>query len=109
MVALYLLADLLLFFYLYVMSMGMIRAHAEGKLNGVLWVLCLPAVGVAWVVDFLHNVTIFALIFWEIPREFTVTARLKRHVKRDTWRGSLSRWTGLTLLNPFDHTGDHLD
>lgn len=104
-----LLADLYLFFIMYVASMAMIRAHAEQKLNGVLWALCLPFVVVAWVYDMLHNVTIFAVIFWEVPKEWTVTERLKRYVTLNTWRGSLARWTGLTILNPFDHTGNHLD
>jgi hypothetical protein len=104
-----LLADLYLFFIMYVASMGMVRAHAEGKLNGVLWVLCLPFVLIALIVDVLHNVTVFWLLFWEMPKEFTVTARLKKHVTANNWRGSIARWLGLTLLNPFDYTNDHLD
>lgn len=105
----FVLLDLVLFLYAYIASMGMIRAYAEKKLNGVLWALCLPGIAIAWVVDVLHNLTLFSLFFWEIPKEFTVTARMKRHVTQKSWRGNLSRWAGLTLLNPFDHTGDHLD
>jgi hypothetical protein len=42
-----LLADLYLFFIMYVASMAMIRAHSEKKLNGLLWVLCLPFVALS--------------------------------------------------------------
>ena len=104
-----LLADLYLFFIMYVASMGMIRAHAEKKLNGVLWVLCLPFVAISLVIDVINNITLFSLIFWEIPKELTVTDRLKRHYQQPTIRGKLANWIGDVLLNPFDHTGSHLD
>jgi len=104
-----LLADLHLFFIMYVASMNIIKAHDENKLNGVLWVLCLPFVAISLVIDVLNNITLFSLIFWEIPKELTVTARLKRHYRQKTIRGRLASWIGDVLLNPFDHTGSHLD
>jgi hypothetical protein len=104
-----LLADLYLFFIMYVASMAMLRAHHEKKLNGVLWVLCLPFVALSWVVDVLHNVTVFSVVFCEFPRELTVTERLKRHVTKQTLRGKLARWIADTLLNSFDSSGNHLD
>lgn len=105
----YLFLDLYVFFILYVASMAMIRAHAENKLNGLLWVLCVPFVAFSWVVDVIHNLTLFTILFVELPRELTVTERLKRHVTQHTFRGKFARWMGSTLLNAFDHTGDHLD
>jgi hypothetical protein len=103
------LADLYLFFIMYVASMAMIRAHAEGKLNGLLWVLCLPFVAVSIVIDFINNVLVFTFLFAEFPREWLVTERLKRHVKQHTFRGKLARYIGNLILDPFDHTGAHLD
>ena len=94
---------------MYVASMGMIRAHAEKKLNGVLWALCLPFVAISLVLDFINNMLVFSLLFAELPREWLVTSRLKRHAKQHTLRGKIARWLGDVLLNPFDHTGDHLD
>jgi len=105
----FILLDLYVFFILYVASMAMIRAHAEEKLNGVLWVLCVPFVAFALAVDILHNLTLFSLIFWEVPKELTVTDRLKRHIDEKYWRGGLARWMATTLLNSFDHTGNHVD
>ena len=104
-----LLADLYLFFIMYVASMGMIRAHAERKLNGLLWVLCLPFVAVSLLLDLINNLVIFTLLFAELPKELLVTSRLKRHATQQTFRGKLARWIGVHILNPFDHTGDHLD
>ena len=105
----FILLDLYVFFILYVASMNMIRAHAEDKLNGLLWVLCVPFVAFSLAVDILHNVTLFSLFFAELPKELTVTDRLKRHVNESTWRGPLARWMAEVLLNPFDHTGNHVD
>lgn len=109
MVVFYILAELYLFFILYIASMGMVRAHKEQKLNAFLWGLCLPFVIFSLIVDFLNNVFVFTFIFAELPRELTVTERLKRHAKQHTSRGKLARWLGETLLNAFDPTGDHLD
>jgi hypothetical protein len=104
-----LLADLYLFFIMYVASMAMIRAHAEKKLNGLLWGLCLPFVAVSILLDFINNVIVFTLLFAELPREWLVTERLKRHAKQHTIRGKLARYIGNVILDPFDHTGAHLD
>lgn len=109
MISLWILLDLYVFFIMYVSSMGMIRAHKEGKLNAVLWALCSPFVAVSWIVDVIHNLTLFTLLYLELPRELTVTDRLKRHVTQHTFRGKLSRWIAETILNPFDHTGNHVD
>ena len=103
------LADLLLFFYMYVASMGMVRAHKEQKLNAFLWVLCVPFIVLSLIVDLLNNVFVFTFVFFELPHELTVTERLKRHAKEHTFRGKLARWLGTTLLNAFDHTGNHID
>jgi len=104
-----LLADLYLFFIMYVASMAIIRAHAEKKLNGLLWVLCLPFVAISILLDFINNLIVFTLLFAELPREWLVTERLKRHVKQHTIRGKVARYIGNVILDPFDHTGAHLD
>lgn len=104
-----LLADLYLFFIMYVASMGMIRAHDEQKLNGVLWVLCLPFVVISLLLDLINNLTVFSLIFAELPKEWLVTDRLKRHAKENTFRGKLARWIANTILNSFDPSGNHID
>jgi len=109
MILVYLLIDLYVFFILYVASMGMIRAHKEHKLNLMLWVMCVPFVVLSLVIDVLNNIFVFTFLFAELPKELTVTERLKRHVKEHTFRGKLARLIGDNLLDAFDPTGDHLD
>ena len=104
-----LLADLYLFFIMYVASMNMVRAHKVHSLTTIQWVLCVPFIAISLIVDILHNVFLFSFIFGKFPRELTVTERLKRHVFEYSWRGKLARWFGNELLNAFDHTGNHLD
>lgn len=104
-----LLVDLYLFFIMYIVSMGIIRTHKEGNLNPILWGLCLPFVAIGLLLDFINNMIIFTLLFLELPKELLVTSRLKRHAVQQTFRGKLARWIGNNILNPFDHTGDHLD
>lgn len=105
----YILIDLYLFFIMYVASMGMVRAHAEKKLNPILWALCLPFVAISIIIDIINNLITFTILFFELPRELLVTTRLKRHYKQPTIRGKLATWIGDSLLNPFDHTGNHLN
>ena len=109
MILIYLLIDLYVFFILYVASMGMVRAHKEHKLNAMLWVMCVPFVAISLVVDVLNNILVFTVLFFELPKELTVTERLKRHYREHTFRGKLARLIGDNLLNAFDHTGNHLD
>lgn len=108
-IATWVLLDLYVFFLVYVTCMNIIRAHDEGKLNGLLWVLSLPLVIVGLLIDFLHQVTLFNLIFWDWPRDLTVTARLKRHIRDTTFRGHIARFLCVYVLSPFDHTGNHCD
>lgn len=67
----------------------------------------LVAVAVAF--DVLVNVTIGTLIFLDRPREWLLTARLKRYVgaERATWRTALAKWICHHLLNQFDPSGKH--
>lgn len=104
-----LIADLYLFFILYVASIGMIRAHFEKKITGILWGLCVPFVALSWLFDVLHNVILFSIIFVEYPKQLTVTKRLKRHIDKAGYRGWLARYICKSILSPFDHTGDHCD
>lgn len=58
-------------------------------------------------VDFLYNMTVGTLLFVELPREWLLTKRLKRHLEDDNWRGTMSRWFCRHLLDPFDPKGTH--
>lgn len=63
---------------------------------------------VGWLLDFVVQVTLAALLFWEWPRELTVSGRVKRLIADDDgWRGSVAAWIRDHLLRPFDATGRH--
>lgn len=55
------------------------------------------------------NIAVASVLFLELPHELTVTARLTRHIEqRPThWRGKLSMWIAVNLLDAFDPSGVH--
>lgn len=93
-------------FYLAVMNLK--RVKAEGKLSKFANALGTPVLIVGLILDFIVNVFVFSLILLELPKEITVTARLRRHNKESAnWRKSVTTWIE-PLLDPFDPSGDHI-
>jgi len=64
---------------------------------------------VGFVGDVLYNLTVGTVIFLEIPRELTLSSRMKRlHLRNiDDWRGKLAAWVCTNILNKYDPTGHH--
>ncbi len=101
-------AYLWVFYMLYVYTMGVYRAKLSGRLQGLALLLLYPIVVVAALFDVLCNLTLACIIFAEPPKEWLVTARLKRHHASDGgWRAALAGYVCDRLLDPFDPTGDH--
>lgn len=93
---------------LYVLTMGLYRAHLQGRLDGMARILALPFVVVALVVDTLANLSIASLVFLDPPRELLVTDRLLRYMRKDDgWRRDVAMWICDNLLDPFDPSGNH--
>lgn len=94
-------------FYLAVMNLK--RVKDAGKLGKVASTLGAPVLFVGLVLDFIVNVGPMSVILLELPREATVTARLKRH-KRDStgWRLVVTNWFASELLDHFDPSGTHV-
>lgn len=93
---------------LYLAVMNLRRAKKAGLLTRTAYLLGLPMLGVGLVLDFLVNAIPMTIILLEPPREWTVSARLKRHNRESSgWRKSVAAWFE-PLLDPFDHTGDHI-
>jgi hypothetical protein len=93
---------------LFLAVMNLDRANMEGKLVGKARVLGTVVLMIGFTVDFLVNVLVMTLLLCEIPKEATVTARLKRHNSGSTgWRLAVAKWFA-PLLNPFDPRGDHI-
>ncbi len=104
---LYLFAFLWLFWAVYVLVMGIYRAHLAGRLRGLARVLGLPLVVFGYLMDVFANLTVATLVFLEPPREALVTTRLIRLQRTWGWRGRLANWVCNNLLDPFDPTGNH--
>jgi hypothetical protein len=108
-IALYVAAYLWLFWYAFVLVMGLYRAHLDKRLTPVTYVLASPAVLVGVVMDVFANIFIATFVFWEIPTEWLVTQRLIRLKRYNDWRGVVARYVCSDLLDPLDPTGSHCE
>lgn len=102
------LAGFYLLWALYLAVMNLRRAKSTGQLSRTAYVLGLPLLIVGLVLDVLINFGPMSVILLELPRELTVSERLERHNLESTgWRKSVAVWFE-PLLDPFDHTGNHI-
>lgn len=96
------------FWYAYVLVMGLYRAHLDKRLGPIAYVLAAPVLVVGFALDVIANATIAWIVFLDRPRELLVTRRLKRYMAgRDSWRQRLAHAVCSRLLDPFDPTGRH--
>lgn len=106
--AAYTLAFLWAFWAMYVLVMGIYRAHLAKRLTAV--TLCLSAqfIVAGYLMDVVANVTVASLVFLEPPRELLVTSRLQRYVaQKNGWRFRIADWICNHLLDVFDPSGNH--
>ena len=61
----------------------------------------------ALVMDFILTVVVGTVVFASLPKEWTLTDRLKRHKLEGGWRAKLASWICQHLLDQFDPDGDH--
>ena len=102
------LLGLYLLWILFLAVMNLLRVKNEGKLCSTALYLGIPVLFLGLVLDFLVNVFVLTPILMELPKETTVTARLKRHNKESSgWCKAVAVWTE-PLLDPFDPSGDHI-
>ena len=92
---------LFLLFLLWIVISGLSRAHAEGRLSPHVIAVGtgIAYIGLAW--DVLCNVLICTVIFLDIPREATLSQRLRRLLLTTGWRQRLALWFAVDLINPF--------
>ena len=92
-------------FYLAVMNLK--RVKDAGLLSKTAMALGYPVLIVGYLLDCFVNVVVMTLLLLELPRETTVTSRLKRHNKGTGWRKAIAAWAE-PLLDPYDPSGDHV-
>lgn len=107
MALLYPVAVLYLLWALYVIVMALQRARRAGTLSPVALALGLPLIAAGVALDALVNITVMSVLLLERPREWLVTARLKRHIGAGGWRASVCAWLCHHLLDAFDPDGRH--
>lgn len=101
-------AYLYLFWAGFVLSMGIYRAHLNGKLTGLNKILGYPLVALFALMDAGTNYTLAWAIFMDKPQEKLVTARLKRYMAgEDGWRKRVADYICNSVLDIFDPSGDH--
>lgn len=66
-----------------------------------------PALVVGLLLDLIVNTFVATLIFVELPREFTVSARLTRHSESTGWRQRVAIAIRTALLDNIDQNGVH--
>jgi hypothetical protein len=102
------LAAFYLLWVMFLAVMNLKRAQDAGLLHKSARVLGTPLLLAGYVLDTLVNWGVLTLVLLELPRETTVTARLKRHIKTGAgWRLAVARWF-IPLLDPFDPSGRHI-
>jgi hypothetical protein len=92
----------------YAAVMNIKRVRDAGKLTWVGKALGYPTLVIGLVLDLFVNLTLMTIVLLELPRELTVTARLKRHHKESTgWRLVVVKFFE-PVLDPLDPSGDHI-
>ena len=92
----------------YAAVMNIKRVRDAGKLTWVGKALGYPTLVIGLVLDLFVNLTLMTIVLLELPREFTVTSRLKRHHKESTgWRLAVVKFFE-PVLDPLDPSGDHI-
>lgn len=92
---------------LYIVVMALQRAKRAGTLPLPSLILGFPLIVAGVVLDALVNIFVMTALLWERPKEWLVTARLKRHCGQPTWRGKIATWICHNLLDAFDPDGRH--
>ena len=91
----------------YAATMNIKRVRNMGKLTKLGMVFGYPTLVIGLVLDLLVNVFVMTFILLELPREFTVTSRLKRHQNSTGWRLAVVKFFE-PVLDPLDPSGDHI-
>jgi hypothetical protein len=104
-----LLAFMWFFWGMFVLVMGIYRAHLAGRLTKLTTVLGLPFVIVGYAVDIFANLVIAPVLFLDLPREFMVTSRFVRYNAEPghNWRKDIATYVCENMLDVFDPTGNH--
>lgn len=101
-------AALAVFYVLYLAAVNVWGKRADLKGKTLTVAVVLPVLAAMLIVDFIMQVTIFTVLFLDIPRDWLVTLRLQRYRQQaNGWRHDVACWICENFLNPFDPSGKH--
>jgi hypothetical protein len=107
-VSTYLFAWIYAFWLLYLVVMGVYRAHLSKRLQPVALILLLPVVLLGVIVDIVSNLILAPILFLDLPKELLVTSRLIRYRNYDSgWRNKVANYICSNLLDVFDPNNQH--
>ena len=97
-----------LLFVFYAAVMNIKRVRDAGRLSWFGKALGYPTLAIGLALDLIVNVVLMTPLLLELPKELTVTARLKRHHDSSTgWRLAVVKFFE-PVLDPLDPSGDHV-
>jgi hypothetical protein len=113
--AVFALLSLWVLWVLYVAGMWIDKVSKEATLEWQAKLLILPTAFVLAAVEIVVNVFVCTFLFVDLPKEITVTKRLRRYfyqsppdyTRLGKWRMFLVRFLK-PMLDPFDHKGPHI-
>jgi len=91
----------------YVAVMRLMQVRDAGNLTTAMKAIGYPALFVGLLLDLIVNTFVATLIFIELPREWTVSARLTRHSEGGGWRQRVAVAIRTALLDNIDPNGVH--
>lgn len=108
MIALYAVLSIYVLWLFYIAVMGLKRARDNGTISRTALYLGYPILFIGYLLDIFVQVFIASVIFLDIPRDWTLTGRLKRYIAGpEGWRETVAIWFCQYLLNAFDPDGKH--
>lgn len=98
-----------LLWIMYVAVMRLKQVREAGQLTTAMKAFGYPLLAVGLVIDFFVNVVFGSLVLLEIPREWTLSARLWRWSNNPDggWRQKLAKAVRVGLLDNIDPAGEH--
>jgi hypothetical protein len=92
----------------FVAAMRLKQVRDAGKLTTAMKAFGYPAIAIGLLIDLLVNVVLGSAVFLELPREYTLSARLWRHSTEGTgYRQKVALWLRVNLLDAIDPSGIH--
>ena len=102
-------ASFYILWFMYMAIMNLKRAKENGTLSKLAFTLGIPWLILGYLLDVLFNWVFGTVLFLELPKSGVFTSRLKRHYKKQNWRGKLARFLCTNLLDAFDPSGKHCE